>query len=87
MKLNKGEQIEVFNVITKSHGKSLNSGFLNYKHHPREIGTAELPGAWIVTAKASALDCTICDFCGRLYNFGLIGARPQCDCKGCEVSA
>ena len=85
MKLTKGTEIEVINVVRKSPFKALNSGFLNYKYRPHDLGVTELPGAWIVTASASALDCTICSACGRVYNFGIPGAKAQCECKGCEV--
>lgn len=87
MKLEKGTEIEVYNVIMKPGFQGKNSGFLNVtnRNHRREIGVSELPGAWIVTAQACALDGTICDRCRRIYNFGLRGAVAQCECKGCEV--
>ena len=87
MKLKKGDQIEVYNLIMKPPFKGVNSGFLNpkVKTFSREIGTSELPGAWITTAPASALNGTICDYCRRMYNFDIPGARAQCKCKGREI--
>ncbi len=82
MKLEKGEQIHICNIVMKSHSNLPNSGFARFDSETKIV---EFPGAWYVFAPATALDCEICDSCQRIYRFNNPGARAQCECRGEEV--